>query len=257
MIPYSIIVNGNKRDVNMPTSWNEISEVQALALAEVDPKDKAGILEILLQVPREQILALPGKKFDMIYEKTAYLFTDEKPDFSKIIKPKYITIRGKKYSTNLDPKKIPHGYLELIRSKLQEIEAKAKEISTDENPIEPKYFDHCSLYIAYAMAGKVFTREEKKLKRDVPIFNEELAHELLLEIQQMPFVQVYPIGCFFLRKLLIYFELQQVNFIQNTMKMRLKQEHKQWKGLRFFQRWAALLKTIGRKRNSTSKVNAG
>jgi hypothetical protein len=246
MLPFTLTINQNKQEIEMPTTWEEISEFQAIALSKADLDKKSEVLAILTGIPQKYLNELPSEKFDTLYQSSAPLFTAEKPDFQNLKRPKTIEIRGKKYSTDINPKTILHGYLESIRVKLKQIESEAKEGE------EPRFLDHCSYYIGFSLAGKIITKKDKESDKMVGCFDEDRALALVEEIKRMPFMIIHPVGSFFLRRLLVYYGLQQSSYELKILVMKSKQVLKSSRSLGPFSRLRVLLGMTGRKRNSTS-----
>lgn len=244
-LPYDIKVGKKTLKPKVPTSWREVTEAQANAWTQLPKDDPLRIMEILTGVPYIVWQNMDGGIFDEMFTSVAPLLAEDIPNFEDLPKPDTITIRGKEYSTDLDPNRIPMGYLEIMRQKLQEIEEATPK---DE---KPAYFRYNSFFIAYALAGQVFTRIDKEAKASVPVFNESLADELVHEVSQLPMIEVFPIGTFFLPKLLVYFGTRVVNFQLAMTKTKSKAELKTSRNSAFFPRWKHLLKVIGLRRNST------
>lgn len=226
-IPYKATINGKERDFEIPTKWSEVSEAQAVALSKIDTNNQTQIVSVLSGIPENLVKSMKGGSVDRIFESCAHLFAADRPDLQSMERSKVIEIRGKKYSTALEPKKILHGYLESIRVKLQEIQKEAEELSTEENKVEPKFYDYTSFYVAFCLAGKVLNGK----------YDEEEAIILASELSLRPVTEIFPIGRFFLSKLLDFYKIRRISLAQNILNKSYERELKPSKNLGRLIRW--------------------
>lgn len=232
MIPLTLKIDKTKQDIDIPVSWDELSYVQAIALAEVEnPENHISIVEILSGVSRDILNSMEARVFEKLLYPSLEIFTQEQPDFTQLEIPKTIHVRGKDISTDLNPAR-------MFAASMWAIQEGFKEDTNEE--IAKKL----NLVIAHAVAKELFET-----------FDEEQIQILAMEISHFPAFIVYPVGSFFLQKLSKALNLQLNSLEKVLLKKRSLRESKNLKNSGPFLRLIRYVKGIGRKRSFTKTAS--
>lgn len=207
MIP--LVIKKHKRDgvviseqrMEIPCLWEEVTLRQFLEIITAKQLDAFALLSILTGFSIEFLKQVPASAIEDVSRYIFFIY--EPPKFDDWKMPKEYWIDGKPYKVPTDLKKETWGQKIMAQQELNEM------IENKRNVLEPlPYVLACYFYPAVT-GDKNYTDE--KIRAFIP------------KILDTPVTQAYPIGSFFLSKLIQSLKLKNKRLTFLQLKSRLQQ----------------------------------